>query len=70
MRDVTVKARDIGPSIMSTLIPRTRIQVRMIPDLIRLVTRLPPSVQRRVVQLQATPARALESIQLTSPASP
>lgn len=67
MRDLAAKARDIGPTIMSTLIPRTRIQVRLIPELIRLVTRLPPSVQRRVVRLQATPARALDSIDLTGP---
>ncbi|WP_421732962.1 FAD-dependent monooxygenase [Cellulomonas sp.] len=67
MHDVATRARGIGPSIMSTLIPRTRLQVRLIPELIRLVTRLPPSVQRRVVQMQATPARALESVHLIGP---
>lgn len=65
MHDLATKAREIGPSIMSTLIPRTRVQVRLIPTLIRLVTRMPPSVQRRVIQMQATPARALDSIHLT-----
>ena len=65
MHDLAAKSRDIGPSIMSTLIPRTRVQVRLIPTLIRLVTRMPPSVQRRVIQMQATPARALDSIHLT-----
>ena len=65
MRELTVKARSIGPSTMSTLIPRTSIQVRLIPELLRLITRMPPRIQQRLFQLQATPARALDSIHLT-----
>ncbi|GIG19871.1 hypothetical protein Cch01nite_05950 [Cellulomonas chitinilytica] len=69
MRELAVRSRAIGPAIMSTLIPRTRTQVRLLPQLIRLVTRMPPPVQRRLFQLQATPARALDSIHLTRPAT-
>jgi hypothetical protein len=65
MRDLTTKARGIGRSTMSTLIPRTGIQVRLMPELLRLVTRMPPRVQQCLFQLQATPARALDSIHLT-----
>ena len=65
MRELAAKARGIGPSTMSTLIPRTGFQVRLIPELLRLVTRLPPRAQQRLFQLQATPARALDSIHLT-----
>jgi 2-polyprenyl-6-methoxyphenol hydroxylase-like FAD-dependent oxidoreductase len=68
MRDVTVNARKIGMTTMATLIPRTAIQVRLIPELLRLITRTPPRIQERLLQLQATPARALESIHLTPPA--
>ena len=35
MRDVVAKARGIGPSTMSTLIPRKGLQVRMLPELLR-----------------------------------
>jgi 2-polyprenyl-6-methoxyphenol hydroxylase-like FAD-dependent oxidoreductase len=65
MRELTVKARSIGSSTMSTLIPRTSLQVRLIPELLRLVTRLPPRLQQRLFQMQPTPARALDSIHLT-----
>ena len=65
MRELATKARSIGPSTMSTLIPRTSIQVRVLPELLRLVTRMPPRFQQRLFQLQATPARALDSIHLT-----
>jgi 2-polyprenyl-6-methoxyphenol hydroxylase-like FAD-dependent oxidoreductase len=65
MRELAAKARSIGPTTMATLIPRTGIQVRLMPELLRLITRLPPLFQQRLFQLQATPARALDSIQLT-----
>ena len=65
MRELTVKARSIGPSTMSTLIPRTSTMIRLIPELLRLITRMPPGIQQRLFQLQPTPARALDTIHLT-----
>ena len=65
MRELTAKARSIGPTTMSTLIPRTGAQIRLIPELLRLITRMPPRLQQRLFQLQATPARVLDSIHLT-----
>jgi 2-polyprenyl-6-methoxyphenol hydroxylase-like FAD-dependent oxidoreductase len=65
MRELPAKARSIGPTTMSTLIPRTAIQVRLMPQLLRLITLMPARFQKRLFQLQATPARALDSIHLT-----
>jgi 2-polyprenyl-6-methoxyphenol hydroxylase-like FAD-dependent oxidoreductase len=67
MRDLVVKARRIGASTMATLIPQTTLGVRLMPELLRLVTRTPPRIQRRLLQLNATPARALDSVRLTRP---
>ncbi len=67
VRGVATKARRIGTSTMSTLIPRTRVQVRLTPEVLRLATRLPTRLQQRLFQLQATPARALSSLHLTGP---
>ena len=67
MRELVVRSRAIGPTSMNLLIPRTARQVRVIPRLIRFVTRLPAPVQRRVSSLQSTPARALSAIDLRPP---
>jgi 2-polyprenyl-6-methoxyphenol hydroxylase-like FAD-dependent oxidoreductase len=65
MRELARRARSIGSTTMATLIPRTALQVWLTPELLRLVTRLPPALQQRLFQLQATPARALGSLRLT-----
>jgi 2-polyprenyl-6-methoxyphenol hydroxylase-like FAD-dependent oxidoreductase len=65
MRELASKARSSGSATMTTLIPRTQLQVRLMPTLLRLATRLPARLQQRVYELQATPARALDSIHLT-----
>jgi 2-polyprenyl-6-methoxyphenol hydroxylase-like FAD-dependent oxidoreductase len=65
MRELAAKARSIGPTTMSTLIPRTGLQIRLMPQLLRLITRMPPRFQQRLFQLQATPAQALDSIHLS-----
>jgi len=64
LRALATKARSIGKSTMSTLIPRTSIGVRLMPELLRLAARMPPRLQQRLFQLQATPARALDSVDL------
>jgi 2-polyprenyl-6-methoxyphenol hydroxylase-like FAD-dependent oxidoreductase len=65
MREPVSRFRSIGPATMATLIPRTGLQARLIPRLLGLVTRMPTALQQRLFQLQATPARALDSIPLT-----
>jgi 2-polyprenyl-6-methoxyphenol hydroxylase-like FAD-dependent oxidoreductase len=67
IRELVVKARSIGHSTMATLIPKSSVQVRLLPQLLRLLTRTPPRLQQRLFQMQATPARALDSIRLTGP---
>jgi 2-polyprenyl-6-methoxyphenol hydroxylase-like FAD-dependent oxidoreductase len=67
MRELVLKARRIGTSTMSTLIPRSGLSVRLMPELLRAVTRMPPPLQQRLFALQATPAKALDSIHLTGP---
>lgn len=69
MRAITTRFRGIGPATMKTLIPRTRLQVRLMPSMLSVITRLPAPLQQRLFQLQATPARALDSIHLTHPTS-
>jgi len=70
MGALVTTARSIGHSTMATLIPRTRLQVRLMPELLRLITGMPPRFQQRLFQLQRTPARALDSIQLAPPTVP
>ncbi|GIM98303.1 FAD-dependent monooxygenase [Paractinoplanes toevensis] len=62
MRDFVRLARTIGPTTMKSLIPATASQVWLMPRLIRLVTRLPVPLQRRLSTLQGDPARALAAI--------
>ncbi len=67
VRELAARTRDVGRSSISTVIPRTGLQVRLVPELLRLITRMPPGIQRRLAQLQATPAGAIDSMRLTAP---
>ena len=67
IRELAVTAAVAGSSTMSTLIPRTGVQVRLMPELIRLFARMPPNLQRRLFAVQKTPARALDCIRLSPP---
>jgi 2-polyprenyl-6-methoxyphenol hydroxylase-like FAD-dependent oxidoreductase len=58
------RSRTIGPTVMKTLIPRTRLQVWLTTQAIRLVPRLPATLQRRLSSFQGRPARALEAVTL------
>ena len=65
MRDVVQRSRRIGPTTMKTLIPATPWQVWLTIQLMRLVPRLPTTVQRQLFALQSGPAEAFESVTLT-----
>ena len=67
MTELAAKTQRIGTSTMSTLIPKSSFQVRLIPELLRILLRLPFPIQQRLLRLQRTPARALESVHLTHP---
>jgi 2-polyprenyl-6-methoxyphenol hydroxylase-like FAD-dependent oxidoreductase len=64
MREFVRRSRTIGPTSMKTLIPRTSRQVWLTLQVMRLVPRLPATLQRRLSALQGGPAGALESIRL------
>src|SRR6478609_6438126 len=48
MRPIAANARSAGPATMSMLIPQSGIQVRLMPEMLRLVKRLPPRVEHRL----------------------
>jgi 2-polyprenyl-6-methoxyphenol hydroxylase-like FAD-dependent oxidoreductase len=66
MRELVRRARAIGPTTMKALIPRTPLQVRLAPQLMRLASLLPAPLQR-LASLQGTPAGALDAIHLAPP---
>jgi hypothetical protein len=49
---------------MKSLIPRSRLQVLLTTQALRLVPRLPVTLQRRLSAFQRRPARALEAVTL------
>jgi 2-polyprenyl-6-methoxyphenol hydroxylase-like FAD-dependent oxidoreductase len=67
IRELVGRSRSIGPASMKVLIPRTSMQVRLAPRLMRLATLVPARLQR-MAPLQGTPAGALGAVQLTPPA--
>lgn len=64
MGDVVRRFRTVGPFSMRTLIPQTSLQIRLMPHLMRLVSRLPAALQRKLWSLQEGPARALSAASL------
>ena len=58
------RSRGIGPTVMKTLIPRTQRQVWLTTQVLRLVPRLPATLQRRLSAFQGRPARALAAVTL------
>jgi 2-polyprenyl-6-methoxyphenol hydroxylase-like FAD-dependent oxidoreductase len=62
--EVVRRFRTIGPTVMKTLIPRTPLQVWLTTQVLRLVPRLPATLQRRLSSFQGRPARALQAITL------
>jgi 2-polyprenyl-6-methoxyphenol hydroxylase-like FAD-dependent oxidoreductase len=64
MGELVRRSRGIGPATLRTLVPRTAGQVWLSAQMMRLVPRLPASLQRRLYSLQGGPSRALGSISL------
>jgi 2-polyprenyl-6-methoxyphenol hydroxylase-like FAD-dependent oxidoreductase len=64
MREVVRRFRTIGPTVMKTLIPATPRQVWLTTQALRLVPRLPATLQQRLSSFQGRPARALEAVTL------
>jgi len=64
MREVVQRFRTIGPTVMKTLIPATPFQVWLTTQALRLVPRLPVTLQRRLSTFRGRPARALDAVTL------
>ena len=64
MREAVQRFRTIGPTVMKTLIPATPFQVWLTTQALRLVPRLPVTLQRRLSTFQGRPARALDAVTL------
>jgi 2-polyprenyl-6-methoxyphenol hydroxylase-like FAD-dependent oxidoreductase len=64
LRELVRRSRGIGPTVMKTLIPATPLQVWLTTQALRLVPRLPATLQRRLSAFQGRPARALEAVTL------
>lgn len=65
--DYVARTRDLGPSVMKTLVPRSRLENAMFTLLARTVPRLPAGIQRRLAATQAGPARQMASFPLREP---
>jgi 2-polyprenyl-6-methoxyphenol hydroxylase-like FAD-dependent oxidoreductase len=64
-RDFVRRSRSIGPASMKSIIPRTSTQVWLTTQMLRLLPRLPATLQRSLSSVQFRPARrALEAITL------
>ena len=66
MREPVARSRRIAPATMKTLIPATRRQVWLTIESMRLIPRLPTTIQRRLFAFQGTPAAALESVTINN----
>jgi 2-polyprenyl-6-methoxyphenol hydroxylase-like FAD-dependent oxidoreductase len=64
MREAVQRFRTIGPTVMKTLLPATPLQVWLTTQALRLVPRLPVTLQRRLSAFQGRPARALDAVTL------
>jgi 2-polyprenyl-6-methoxyphenol hydroxylase-like FAD-dependent oxidoreductase len=64
MAETVRQSRTIGPAVLRTLVPRSRAQVRAIPHVLRLLSRLPRPVQRRLTSYGGGPAKMLDAVVL------
>lgn len=59
MQPLVARTRTLGPTVMKTLIPRTRRQVWATTQLVRVLPRLPGTLQRMLSAFARAPTRAL-----------
>jgi hypothetical protein len=64
MAETVRQSRQIGPAVLRTLVPRSRAQVRAIPHVLRLLSRLPPPLQRALTSYGGGPAKMLDAVVL------
>jgi len=64
LRRLVARTRALAPTMMKVLIPRNRRQVWATTQIMRVLPRLPATIQRGLSSFVRAPARALESVDL------
>lgn len=64
MAEIVQRFRKVGPTTMKTIIPGTKAQIAATAALLRIVPKLPTSLQRTLSNFQGGVAKAIESITL------
>jgi 2-polyprenyl-6-methoxyphenol hydroxylase-like FAD-dependent oxidoreductase len=64
MAEAVRQSRTIGPSVLRTLVPGSPLQARAIPPVLRLLTRLPLPIRRRLTSYGGGPAKMLDAVAL------
>jgi 2-polyprenyl-6-methoxyphenol hydroxylase-like FAD-dependent oxidoreductase len=67
MRPAVQQSQRIGPDVMRTLIPGSRIQLWAMAQAIRLLPRLPRPIRRTLTSYGGGPAAMLDAVQLRDP---
>lgn len=70
LADAVAASRTIAPSVLSTLIPRSDLQVWTMAQAMRLLPRLPGFLQRKLTSFGGGPAAMLNSVDLRPPLTP
>ena len=65
LRQLVSRTRTLAPTMMKALIPRTQRQVWATTQIMRVLPRLPATIQRGLSSFVRAPARALESVDLS-----
>jgi 2-polyprenyl-6-methoxyphenol hydroxylase-like FAD-dependent oxidoreductase len=67
LRDLVLRSRALGPSVMRTIVPRSRARVALVPSLTKLVVSMPAGLRRRLLAAGNRPVRELGRITLPGP---
>jgi 2-polyprenyl-6-methoxyphenol hydroxylase-like FAD-dependent oxidoreductase len=69
LRPAVAQSQRIGPATMKVLIPRSRIQLTLLAQVMRLLPRLPRPVRKRLTSFGGGPAAMLDAVKLRDPTS-
>jgi 2-polyprenyl-6-methoxyphenol hydroxylase-like FAD-dependent oxidoreductase len=70
LRPAVQQSQRIGPDVMKTLIPGSRLQLWAMAQAIRLLPRLPRPIRRALTNYGGGPAAMLDAVQLRDPKTP
>jgi 2-polyprenyl-6-methoxyphenol hydroxylase-like FAD-dependent oxidoreductase len=67
LRPAVAQSQRIGPATMKVVIPRSRIQLALLAEAMRLLPRLPGPVRKRLTSFGGGPAAMLDAVELRDP---